>query len=265
MKKTILLLLLFIGNLSFSQCVHSLPDLLIWENDTIPIQSFPLEDYSKVNIIKLFSEKGIKTNDWAQIKNYQAEWKIIENKLYLSNIYSGNYKKDNYKADLNDLFPAKSNNGLILANWYSNTLFAPKGKHIWLGVSPGCKIFESEWEISISKGVILNKELKKENYYQSVYTQNRGDSLRNFIANKINWNNIPILEEGKEKVYASIKTGKTKTDFTIKVRSRNEKLIEETTRVLKLLPEFDFYYRRGEVYRMGYTMPITFDEQKRPK
>jgi len=264
MKKTILLLLLFIGNLSFSQCVHRLPDLLIWENDTIPIQSFPLEDYSKVNIIKLFSEKGIKTNGWAQTKNYQAEWKIIENKLYLSNIYSLNYKKDNYKADLNDLFPAKSKKGLIQANWYSNTLFAPKGKHIWLGVSPGCKIFESEWEIYISKGVILNKELKKENYYQSIYTKNP-DSLRIFINKHIDWNRIPVLENEKEKVYASIITGKNKNDFTISVKSKNEKLSQEVTRVLQILPEFDYYYRHGEFFKMGYAIPITFNENMRPK
>lgn len=99
------------------------------------------------------------------MKNYKAEWRIIEDKLYLSNIYSYNYVKDNYKADLDSSF-SNYKDGLVLADWYTGNLFIPKKEHIWLGVSPGFPVYESEWKISIIKGGVINKALTSNNYHQ---------------------------------------------------------------------------------------------------
>ena len=239
-------------------------DNLIWKNDTISIQTFPLNSWSEFDQEILFGKKEIKPDCFGCIKNYKAEWKIIGNKLFLSNIYSFNYQKDSVKADLAILFRNKFKNGLVNADWFTGELFIPKGKSTWPSRRKEYQIFESEWKITISKGEILNKKLKEKNYYQSIYTKN-SDSVRIFINKHIDWNRIPVLNNEKERVYASIKTGKNKNDFKISVKSSNTKLSEEVTRVLQILPEFDYYYRHGEVFKMGYTFPIFFNETMRPK
>ena len=104
MKTTVLYIILFSINIVFFQYrnyssqPYSLPDLLIWENDTIQIQTFPLECLPKFDQKNLFDNKEVKPECWGCLKNYIAEWKIINSKLYLSNIYSYNFKKDSIKA-----------------------------------------------------------------------------------------------------------------------------------------------------------------------
>jgi hypothetical protein len=89
--------------------------------------------------------------------------------------------------------------------------------------------------------------------------------LRNFITKQIDWSKIPVLETEKEKVIASIKTGESKNGFTIDVRSNNEKLSQEVTRVLQTLPEFNYYYFHGRYLGMRYSLRLTFTESMRPK
>ena len=40
---------------------------------------------------------------------------------------------------------------------------------------------------------------------------------------------------------------------------------KEALRVVNLIPEWNVYYRFGEVHKMRWTLPIVFDEQKRKK
>jgi len=113
MKRTVLYIILLTINIGYSQYrnyagqPYNEPDLLIWENDTIQIQTFPLNCWSKFDQKNLFDNKEVKPECWGCLKNYTAEWKIINNKLYLSNIYSFNFKKDNIKTDLNKIFPVQ--------------------------------------------------------------------------------------------------------------------------------------------------------------
>ena len=258
MKRTFFIIIIFLTSFSFA--TEQIPDILIWKSDTLSLNSDPLGKYPNFDSLNIFGDKqaGYSTACW---RAYRAEWKIIDDQLYLSNIYSCDYSTDKIKADLKNLFPTEYENGLIKASWYKGKLFIPKGEFIRKKI----EIYEAEWVLTLKNGKVKKKEFfKNSKFYVSIYTQNQ-DSLLSFISKKFDWTKIPTLEKGTEKVYASIKTGKNKNDFTVKVKSRNEKLIEEVTRILKLLPEFDFYYERGEVYKTGYSIPITFDENKRPK
>ena len=264
MRKYITYLFLFIGLMGFSQVEYHFADLLIWKNDTTEIYSYPMCPQNEIKIQKLFIAKGIiQGRSFMSCKYYKAEWKILEDKLYLSNIYSGNYYQDNFKVNIDSLFSGNKN-GLIFADWYTGNIFVPEGSYIHVGGSHGSNIHESEWKISIKNGVILKEELKQENYYESIYTKNP-DSLRNFITMQIDWSQIPVLETEKEKVHASIKTGEGKNGFTIDVRSNNEKISQEITRVLQTLPEFNYYYFHGRYVALRYSLRLTFTESMRPK
>ena len=248
---------------TFGFATEQIPDILIWKNDTISLYNNPLGSYPKLDDLNLFGDKnvGYSTACW---KGYIAEWKIIDNSLYLSNIYSCDYaySENKINADLKKLFPKEYHNGIVLANWYSGKLSVPYGKLI----NRELKIFESEWLLKIDKGQVVDeKKYDNTSSHISIYTKNQ-DSLNAFILKNINWNKIPLLEK-RQKVYGSIKTGKSKKDFDVEVisKSKYSELKKEATRILESLPEFDFYIKAGEVINMRYMIPIVFDEKNRPK
>ena len=106
MKRTLSIIILLVSTFGFA--TEQIPDILIWKNDTISLHSNPLGSYSKLDDLNLFGDKdaGYSTACW---RGYIAEWKIIDNKLYLSNIYSCDYfySENKTKADLKKLFPKK--------------------------------------------------------------------------------------------------------------------------------------------------------------
>ena len=65
------------------------------------------------------------------------------------------------------------------------------------------------------------------------------------------------------RVLITIHSGATSKADTIFVAraSDNEFLTQEALRVAKLIPEWDVYYRLGEVHKQIYTLPINFNEK----
>ena len=262
MKRTLSIIIILISTFGFA--TEQIPDILIWKNDTISLHSNPLGSYPKLEELNLFGEQnaGYSTACW---RGYIAEWKIIDNTLYLSNIYSCDYfnSENKIKADFKKLFPKKHDNGIVLANWYSGKLSVPNGKLI----NRELKIYESEWLLEINNGQVIDeKKFDNSSSHISIYTKNQ-DSLNAFISKNINWNKIPRLEKGIHKVYGLIKSGKSKTEFSVEIKSKTEykELEKEALRILELLPEFDFYIKAGEVINVNYTIPIIFNENYRPK
>lgn len=57
-----------------------------------------------------------------------AEWSIIEDEIYLTNIFSCQYYQDSIKSDLKTLFGDKCKNGRVKADWITGDFTVPKGK-----------------------------------------------------------------------------------------------------------------------------------------
>lgn len=75
---------------------------------------------------------------------------------------------------------------------------------------------------------------------------------------------IPKLKKGKEKFWIRIILGESKNDFKVSItRTDNDSIKKEFTRIINLLPEFDYYYRHGDYIKMSYSLPITIDEKIR--
>jgi len=243
-------------------------DILIWNGDTLTVFSNPLELRNDIDSLrpKLFGEKdaSINTACW---RGYIAEWTIIENEIYLTNIFSCNFFDDGIKSDLETVFGSEYNSGKVKASWINGEILIPKGEVIHYIHDGYESFYETELVLTFKKGILIEqKEYDNSKSYKSVFSENE-DSLQNFIYSNIDWNKIPDLNDGKERVFISIQSGETMKPDSIRILRgvESELFNQEALRVAKLIPEWNVYYRHGEVYRMTWTFPIIFDEQRRKK
>lgn len=242
-------------------------DKLIWNGDTLTIFSNPLELRSDIDSLRsiLFGKKeeGFSTACW---RGYIAEWTMIKNEIYLTNITNciNDYST---KANLKAVFGDECKNGKVKAGWMSGEIIIPKGKLIHDFNSAYLSIYETEHVLIFNKGKLTGeKNYDNSKSYKSILTENQ-DSLQEFIYTNIDWHNIPDLKNDTLKVYVSLQSGATRKpeNITIIRDADNELLNVEALRVIDLIPEWDVYYKLGEVLVMTWTIPVLFSEEKRKK
>lgn len=245
-------------------------DILIWNGDTLAIFSNPLELRDDIDSLrpKLFGDQEASMNT-ACWRGYIAEWTLIENEIYLTNILSCNYYADSIKSiksDLKTVFGAEYKNGKVKASWITGKILLPKGKLFHYVHSGYQSFYETELVLIFKDGILTHqKEYDNSKSYESVFSKNQ-DSLRIFIYKNINWGEIPDLVDERVRVIIEIESSETKKPYINIIRgAENELFNQEALRVMSLLPEWDVYYRLGDVYRMRWIQPIVFDEQTRKK
>jgi len=241
------------------------PDILIYKGDTLSLFANPLEQLFKDDTIapKLFGDKEgcASTACW---RGYQANWELVNNELYLTGIYSCCYDKDSIKADLKALFGEKYQNGKVKADWFTGTIIVPKGKLVYYVHMGYESIYEKELALKIKKGVLIGTKLyDNSKSKQSIYG-NDGDKLREFIYSNINWDNIPKLEGKGIRVIVRFSANEKGIVDKAKIFIKTNPLLEnEAIRVIKLIPEWDIFYRHGKHLRVTWTYPILFNEANR--
>lgn len=267
MKRLIYILIVLLFPLSVFATAQA-GDKLIWNGDTLTIFSNPLKSRQNIDLLKtkMFGDRDAawSTACW---RGYIAEWTIIGNELYLTNIFSCNFHEDSIKADLEDVFGSEYENGKVKASWANEEIVIPKGKLIH-DINIGyASIYETELVLTFEEGVLTcQEEYDNSKSHKSVFTLNQ-DSLRNFIHSNIDWKKIPDLKNEKVRVIISLQSGENAKPDNIKIfrKAENEIFNQEAIRAIKLLPDWDVYYKLGKVYRMSWTLPIIFTEEKRKK
>ena len=116
-----LLLILTVNFLAFSTALSTeqISDILIIENDTVYLQTFPL-DYLRVNVPLLnYYEHPL------CLRGYVATWQIIDDALTLNKVVI----LDSVGTQLNIIEYLENNDynpkiidGFLIADWYSDTL-----------------------------------------------------------------------------------------------------------------------------------------------
>jgi len=206
MRKQILILLLIFISIVKVSATEQIPDLLIIENDTFYLKTFPLET--------LMLKKKIKNNPFnygkypfvstACYRGYVATWKVINNKLMLIEVEKVDSTHE--KLDLVEYFKKVDFvptmiNGLISADWYSDTLkqydffsYYINPERFYLSVDylkePDRKI-----ELIFNKGQLSSNRIIKIDSYQ------KGDILTKEISYYRQW----FLNRGLTRVEAIIK------------------------------------------------------------
>jgi len=148
MKK--LLLTIFISYYALSSmATGQAREVLIINGDTLGILSEPLEPYLQAN------EPRYELSEWlgtvchtALWRGYIGYWELIDDKLYLIDVFACGDTSKSIKADL---FPTKK--GKILANWFTGSLNIPKGKLLQYFHMGHWAYYEQEIEMSFQNGV----------------------------------------------------------------------------------------------------------------
>lgn len=289
MKSLYLLLLLFIASNINAQRVSD--DVIIWKGDTLSLFSNPLEfrsdwkEISKIIDIELEKEKTLLYPNKEVLENveednlrqnYICEWKLFENKIYLSNIYeSYNHK---IKLDLKLIFGNKLIDNLLFASWIYESIIIPKGKCIVnLSDLRNNSIFETEIVLKFKKGLLINTKkfhnfIAKKSKFSSDSNPN---NIMEFKYSKINWDILPDLKNRNIQVFVSIQPNKngtiesviSKNTYMLEgnniVQNQNNIFIMEAIRVAKLIPDWTVIYQRGKINSTGFI--LDFNENMKNK
>lgn len=268
-------------------------DILIWKGETLSLFSNPLElrsDWKEISKIiytelenedkRLYPEKYKSEEVEAMFssacwRGYVAKWIIINDKIYLNNIYACYDKK--VKIDLKKIFGKELKDNLLYANWITDKLNVPKGEcieYVHLGYY---SIYETETILDFNKGVLVDS--KTYNNYIAKKSKFSIDPNPNnyfdFIYTQVNWKKIPDLKNNHIQVFVDIQPNKDgKIDSILSnytymgdsngvVTDRNNFFIKEAIRIAELIPDWDVVYQRGLIKSRSFS--IVFNENNRKK
>jgi hypothetical protein len=251
-----------IASVSSGFATPQIPDKLIYNADTLSLfLKLPKEFYDSDTLtVNLFEKKTRFSTDCG--RGYIANWIIIDNQLYLTNIYSCNYK-DQTQADLKQLFRDKYIDGKVKADWITANVFATKGKLLLYVHDANNSIFEQDVELQFQQGQLIEmKSYNNSKTRQSVYAQD-GKKFLKAIYSSINWDILPQHNQPVKVVLQFSSNEEGKIDSVIVARGADEIFNQEAIRVVKAIPEWNIYYRRGKHERVFWNVPIIFSEERK--
>lgn len=269
MKHTfyLLVILMLCGIQNKLYATPQVSDLLIYKGDTLWLFAYPLEALYKDNMSRPDFWNGqeacIHTGCW---RGYKAEWKIENNTLYLTNIYSCCYYEDGIKADLRKLFGNKCVDGKVKADWYTGNALVPRGKLVYdMGYGDG-SVYETELEFRFNRGRLTGIEtFDNSRTKMSEYSQNQ-EKLNEFIYSNINWDSLPPVEDNNSiRVIVQFYSNEDGSINAKVIKGYNDVFDKEALRVIRSLPEWDIIIQRGKHVKIPWNYRITFNEKNKSK
>lgn len=261
MKYTAIVSLIFAITGSFSTyATEQAPDRLIINGDTLLLHALPLEQWKKQNNWErpLFSDSlsSFSTGCW---RGYFAYWEVIDNRLYLTNIYNEDLSA---KVSLDTLFIGKVQDGRVYADWFSDTVTAYQGNLLYsMHMGFSC-IYEDEFEYVLEKGILINSA-----YFDNSLSKNTpliisGPNLTPILDSLIDWANLPPIEE-KIRVALLVTADKLgQVDSVLKIDGHSDIFNQEALRVARLLTQLPVIYKRGEPLRQSFVLRFDFTREK---
>lgn len=268
-------------------------DILIWKGDTLKLFSNPLElrsdskelskiiaselenEYRRLYPKKYETEEDVSLISTACWRGYVAEWIIISDKIYLSNIYV--WYDSKVKVDLKKVFGNKLTGNLLFANWVTGKLYVPKGQcieYVHLGYN---SIYETETVIEFNDGVLVSSKTYN-NYIakKSKFTTDPNpNNYLEFVYSKVNWEQLPDLKNKHIQVSIGVQPNKDGQidsllsnytyllDSSELITDTTNIFIKEAIRIVKLMPDWDVTYQRDTIVRRG--LFLLFDENNKRK
>lgn len=205
--------------------------------------------------------------------NYKTEWLIKNDSLYLTKITSF---YDNSKINYQQWLQTEQKS--IFASWVNENLIVHKGNCI-ICINNHYKktsVYPNETVLKFQNGIVINAK----NYINRISKTSRFLSLNpngylDFIYKKIEWENIPELNDKHYQVWISVtpnKNGKLKNidwentfmliDNTI-ITDKENPFIKEALRIVRQIPDWNIVIRHDNI--LNQQILIVFNAQIRDK
>lgn len=273
MKKTIALISFILSNVLFTYATPPRGDLIHWNDTVCRLLPFPLELWEEFELTSelLF---GVEGEDGYRncFRGFQAEWKVIENELFLMAIYSCNNlysvdDGDSLKANLSHLFPGKLKKGLVKADWVTGDFWLSKGEIIFDNHDGIGLIYEQDVRLTFHKGMLTGTEAfnNQKKSVKSVYTED-SEVLDEFIYSNIRWEKIPELNDSTIKVFIGFEMRQPGKPQNVRImRGAGEPYDKEAFRVISMIPDWTIHFTHGQYWAYSWNIPVIFNEEKRKK
>lgn len=266
-------------------------DLLIWNNDTLVMFSNPLDKYcdscfiSRKIIDELYRKDSLLHPDkysheyeslesTACWRGYFAEWKLINNKLYLSRIVACN--DSDLILEANEIFP-QLNNEELFAEWYTGEIILPKGECIEYVHLDYKSIYEKEVVLNFSNGFFVDSVTYKNSIgKKSTFFDNYcSEKSQEFIYGNIQWEKFPDFNGVTITAFVGIQPNENgqidsiNFEYTYALDDKGiisdleNIFIKEAIRIARLIPDWDVVYHRGSIVDRGFS--INFNEIMKDK
>lgn len=248
------------------------PDRIIYNGDILLLHANPLAlrpDFDTIDRKMFGGDKPcVSTGCW---DGYVAEWAVINNQLYLTNIYAC-CSDDIISENLNELFGSEYKNGMVFADWVSGRLVAPSGECIEYVHSGYSSIYEKETILRFWNGELIgSQEIINENYAHNPTISNNPDTLKDYISRNIR-SDLILNNKDTLKLYFLIMSGDfagSPSDVRLlkskssSLNSESQLLLkEELVQILYSIPDWDVYTIGGKVRKKVKVISITFTPEQ---
>ncbi len=270
----IIALLLILTRFIFATGQHF--DYVVLNGDTLVTYSDIFRQYPNYKeltekIYKEVESEDMKVNPQNYVSNehvvldYNSTWIIKNDKLILTGIESGSSKT--VSADLRNIFGDKVTEGIVFADWLTDTISLCKGKILVGGVDP---VYDNEIELKIKNGYLTENTTYK-NYIAQI-SKIRADET--FIYSRIDWKRLPNVKNRYIQAYIGIKPNKdghfesfAEDSFVFVdskvVTDKDNVFLKEAFRIASLITEWDVIYRKNQI--VIQPLMIVFDNKMKRK
>ena len=247
--------------LSFSTyATEQAPDRLVIDGDTLLLHTLPLEQWKQQNDWEkpFFADSllNFSTGCW---RAYIADWEVIDDRLYLTNIYNCNRTAH---VNLDTLFPGKVHNERVYADWFSDTVTAYYGNLVYYEHSGYSSIYEHELELVFAGG----QQTASTQFDNSLSSNNAlmwdGHDLIPAIDSLIDWAALPPIEEEVRVILFVTANEHGRVDSMMIERGYSEAFDQEALRVAHLLTDLPVVYKRGQLLRTTIVLFFVFTAKK---
>jgi hypothetical protein len=257
--RKILIGLLFLVIVQETFGTAQIPDFMIYKGDTLKIFSNPLESYfnNHPSPDSIFEKYGYhSTASW---RKYIAYWELRNDSLFLLEIKGGSSN-----IDLSLIFKDRETDRKIFADWFDYSILNPHGKQIRYEHSGYNSIYEFEREFVFSNGILIDIiEFDNTNSIISEFYKNP-ELLKSFFQENIDYSKLENESCAEVRVFVQIVnvTEEGKIDSVKVLRGFDKEHDMEALRVVKLIPEWNVLFSRGEKLNYMWVVPVIFNRKE---
>lgn len=229
------------------KATNQVEDILYHGQDTLFLYDSPLEQVDSITA-KIFELK--KTIDYSSAcwRGFRAEWKIIDNNLYLSNVYECHSDKKINRI-IEKILGRKFENGLLKADWVNGDFW--EGKDYVPEQTLYITVYKHEYKYDFTNGFL--KSSKQIDYLPCEYSDK--EQLTEFVIQHLDLTKLPDLDSISIRLSAYIQSDKTGEIVNIKIESSTDSKYNDIIKnALLELPCVPVYFNRGKFWEVGETV-----------